>query len=431
MGAAGKLKRRRDQGEGDEATAAVPGAAASSPIGSKVVAKAATKEDGTAESASVALAADTAERAAKRPRVEENRTLFVRSLPASATDESLVAFFSEHFPVKHATIVKDRATKASRGYGFVTFTDAEDAIEAKQKLHNQKFDGSKINLEVAETRKRKPAADGAADAISQKEQRRAALEEAKKPQNSKLIIRNLPWSIKTSDQLAALFQHHGKIKFADLPQNKGKLSGFGFVTFRRRRHAELALEADNAKVVDGRTIVVDWAADKKEWTKQQKPEAFEKAEEADDKSDANESEEREADEKDEADEEEDEDMRNFMKNHMENLEDEDDNGKDEDNDGEDDDENSETPPKPLMTSNDTTLFIRNLPYSVTDAELKAHFEQFGRIRYARVVVDRATDREYPCPCSFCPMITLYACATAFVRPGLHVHLLLLPTYYEY
>ncbi|GKT88066.1 RNA recognition motif containing protein [Colletotrichum tofieldiae] len=210
------------------------------------------------------LAADSAaEPKAKKARTEANRSLFVRSLPATATSESLTDFFSEHFPVKHATVVLDKATKASRGYGFVTLTDAEDAMEAKKKLNNMMWEGRRIRVDVAEARNRdsKESAVGAA-AAGQKQKRTQELEEARKP--PKLIIRNLPWSIKTSAQLGALFRAYGIIKFADLPQNKGKLKGFGFVTLRGRKNAEKALEM-NGKVIDGRPIAVDWAVDKSEW----------------------------------------------------------------------------------------------------------------------------------------------------------------------
>lgn len=74
------------------------------------------------------------DRVPKRQRVEATRSLFVRSLPPSATNETLTEFFSQHYPVKHSTVVVDQKTKASRGYGFVTFADPDDAKDAKDKL---------------------------------------------------------------------------------------------------------------------------------------------------------------------------------------------------------------------------------------------------------------------------------------------------------
>lgn len=346
----------------------------------------------------------TVEPPTKKVRVEESRSLFVRSLPPTATTETLTDFFSQHFPVKHATVIIDPQTKLSRGYGFVTFTDAEDAKEAKEKLDKQKLDGRPLVLEIAEPRHRQSAGESA-DAASKKAERQAMLAEARKA--PKLIVRNLPWSIKKSDQLAALFQSFGKVKYADLPNSKGKLSGFGFVTMRGRKNAERAMEAVNGKTIDGRTLAVDWAVDKQTWEQQKHHQAENPPTEAADSGEAPEhkddepSKKREDDsDKEDEDEEEDEDLRNFMKNHMENLEEEDstaDPDEAELEEEEDDDGGAALGSEPaskksFMTDNKSTLFIRNLPFTTSDADLKSHFEQFGRIRYARIVIDRATDR---------------------------------------
>ncbi|RSM00281.1 hypothetical protein CDV31_011849 [Fusarium ambrosium] len=328
----------------------------------------------------------------KRARVEERRSLFVRSLPPSATSETLTDFFSQHYPVKHAIVVVDQKTKESRGYGFVTFADAEDATEAKKALNNQEWDGRRLRIDIAEPRHRN-AADGKVSA------NKARKEELQKP--PKLIIRNLPWSIKTSEQLSNLFRSFGKIKFADLPQSKGKLKGFGFVTIRGKKNAEKALEAINGKEIDGRTLAVDWAVDKETWAQQQPAE-----EESDDKEEEEKDEEDDEDEAESADEDEDggattenrddqlnADLENFFKNHMENLEEED-SDEDEDEDEEDieeEEDESEKVPK-RTTDNTATLFIRNLPFTTTDEQLKGFFGHFGKVRYARVVMDKVTEK---------------------------------------
>lgn len=71
------------------------------------------------------------ERRSKKPRVD-SRSLFVRGLAPHTTTEALTDFFSQHFPVKHATVVVDPQTKSSRGYGFVTFADSDDTQAAKR-----------------------------------------------------------------------------------------------------------------------------------------------------------------------------------------------------------------------------------------------------------------------------------------------------------
>jgi RNA recognition motif-containing protein len=38
------------------------------------------------------------------------------------------------------------------------------------------------------------------------------------------------------------------------------------------------------------------------------------------------------------------------------------------------------------------IYVGNLPYEVTDDELRGHFEQFGQVASARVVMDKITGR---------------------------------------
>ncbi|PSR94203.1 hypothetical protein BD289DRAFT_428034 [Coniella lustricola] len=344
----------------------------------------------------------------KKSRVEERRSLFVRSLPATATSESLTEYFSQHYPVKHATVVVDRATKASRGYGFVTFTDADDAIEAKKKLNNELFGGRRLRLDVAEPRHRASGGGGLAKPglVEEKRKREEEMAEARKA--PKLIIRNLPWSVKSSEQLSKLFMKYGKIKFADLPNDRGKLKGFGFVTFRTKKHAERAMAEMNGKEVDARTIAVDWAVTKDEWEQQQGEEK------SDEEKPEKKSKSKKTDKKDKDDEEkyagmtqEDRDMAMFMKK-MEDFDSEDDeDDKDKENDNNEEEENGENDdeemdseetekPKPeepkRLTDNSTTVFIRNLAFTATDDSLKEHFSQFGPVRYARVVMNKAIDK---------------------------------------
>src|SRR5271163_1036917 len=75
---------------------------------------------------------------------DQRRSLFVRSLPASVTTERLTEHFSQSYPLKHAIVVTDPKTKISKGYGFVTFADAEDAQSAAIELNNSVLDGRKI-----------------------------------------------------------------------------------------------------------------------------------------------------------------------------------------------------------------------------------------------------------------------------------------------
>jgi nucleolar protein 4 len=357
--------------------------------------------------------APPSKKARKETNASARRSLFVRSLPAVATTEALTELFYQSYPLKHATVVIDPVTKQSKGYGFVTFADAEDAQRALDEFNGQSFKGRKMKIEIAEPRSREKGAklgvDGkvkstiSAEAASLKKAREEKIAEARKP--PKLIIRNLPWSIKTPEQLADLFRKFGKVKHSTLPKVQDTQAGFGFVIMRGRKNAENALAAINGNLVDGRELAVDWAVDKEVWEGQQK------SAEADVKDDSDEGSYDGAELDDKADPEpynEDDDVANFIKNFGEQLESEDESDEQdpdhnvdedideegsEDSDGFEDEEGEEgKPQKTLITDNSTTLFVRNLPFTTLDADLKEHFNQFGPVRYARVVMDRATDR---------------------------------------
>ena len=354
----------------------------------------------------------------KKARKESNaaarRSLFVRSLPAVATTEALTELFSQSYPLKHATVVIDPMTKQSKGYGFVTFADADDAQRALDEFNGQSFKGRKMKIEIAEPRSREKGAklgvDGkakssvSAEAAVLKKAREEKLAEARKP--PKLIIRNLPWSIKTHGQLAELFRRFGKVKHSTLPKVKDTQAGFGFIVMRGRKNAEKALAAINGKVVDGRELAVDWAVEKEIWEGQQQSTKADAEDDGDTGSDDGDA--KLEDGSTPESENEDDDVANFMKNFGEQLESEDESdeqdsdqsdgneideeGSDGTEDFEDDESEEETPRKTLITDNSTTLFVRNLPFTTLDADLKEHFGQFGSVRYARVVMDRATGR---------------------------------------
>lgn len=379
-------------------------------------------DDGS--TADTVVSKDIQDHPSKKARKETNagarRTLFVRSLPAIATSEALTKLFSENYPLKHATVVLDTETKQSKGYGFVTFADAEDAQRAADELNGKIFLGRRMKIEIAQPRSREiVATEGmegkrkstiSAEAAAIKKAREEKMAEAKKP--PKLIIRNLPWSVKTPEQLEELFRKFGKVKHSTLPKVKDKQAGFGFVVMRGRKNAEKALAAINGTTVDGRQLAVDWAVEKEVWEGQPKNAAVEDA----DSSDEEDSGVKLTDPKKVESENEEDDVANFMKNFGSQLEseeedDEENEDKDECSDDErldDEDENGfsdvgdedmseeepeeQKPQKTLITDNSTTLFIRNLPFTTLDPDLKEHFSQFGPVRYARVVMDRTTDR---------------------------------------
>ncbi|KAF9628924.1 putative ribosome biogenesis protein [Lasiodiplodia theobromae] len=228
---------------------------------------ASSSANGAPTESTIAASSTHESRADDSNALKHRRQLFVRGLGTTVTTDDLTDHFSQSFPIKHAVAVLDKESKHCKGYGFVTFADAEDAARAKDEFDGSDLQGRKIKVDIAEPRHRDPehgVSQPAKAAVEAKKRK----EEQMQPSQSKLIIRNLPWSIKTEDQLSKLFLSYGKIKKAILPKkSNGMLAGYGFVTLRGRKNAEKALEAVNGKEIDGRTLAVDWSVEKETWQK--------------------------------------------------------------------------------------------------------------------------------------------------------------------
>ncbi|KAI1692115.1 RNA recognition motif domain-containing protein [Ditylenchus destructor] len=56
--------------------------------------------------------------------------IFVGDLPSDATDDSLFETFSKYGKIVHWQVKRDRNTNRSRGFGYVSFEKAEEAVQA-------------------------------------------------------------------------------------------------------------------------------------------------------------------------------------------------------------------------------------------------------------------------------------------------------------
>ena len=85
---------------------------------------------------------------------------YVGNLPFTCTPEDLKTLFAPHGPVVHATIVLDRETGRSRGFGFVDFDSTATLLAAISAMDGQQFNGRP--LVVNEAREKPPGGPGAA-----------------------------------------------------------------------------------------------------------------------------------------------------------------------------------------------------------------------------------------------------------------------------
>ncbi len=75
--------------------------------------------------------------------------LFVGGLAWGTTDDSLKQFFASAGQVVSATVITDKFTGKSKGFGFVEMSSDTEAKEAVAKLNGQELDGRAITVNEA------------------------------------------------------------------------------------------------------------------------------------------------------------------------------------------------------------------------------------------------------------------------------------------
>ncbi len=82
--------------------------------------------------------------------------LFIGKLSFDTVEKSLTELFAQFGEVTSASIIIDRATNRSKGFGFVEMTDFKAANEAIKALDGKEFEGQTIIVSVAKPREDRP-----------------------------------------------------------------------------------------------------------------------------------------------------------------------------------------------------------------------------------------------------------------------------------
>jgi RNA recognition motif-containing protein len=78
--------------------------------------------------------------------------LFVGGLSWNTSDEGLRRAFESFGTVTDAKVITDRETGRSRGFGFVTLSDAAAAETAIRAMDGKELDGRKVRVNIAQDR---------------------------------------------------------------------------------------------------------------------------------------------------------------------------------------------------------------------------------------------------------------------------------------
>ncbi|BFZ09199.1 hypothetical protein BsWGS_12238 [Bradybaena similaris] len=374
---------------------------------------------------------------------KHGRTLFVRNIPYSATNESLEKVFSDIGPIKSCFVVKDKESGKCRGFGYVKFTLLEDA----EKAHNtvKKIEGRNVHIVYANKKEKKKRFGQPQNPDKEQEQDAETLQESThdKSQQSKkqkkgaapvkgqkqapnplnegkrarLIIRNLSFKC-TKEELTKTFENYGDVVEVHIPKkDSGKRLGFGFVQFKNRTQAGMAVKEFNGKEICGRVVAVDWALPKDKFEAKLAAKLPAKDAEAEEQSAHDESmelgsESAEEDEdkmisdhnsvassnnEDSSSSEEEEEQDSTEEDSDTSDDEKDKELSDDDSSGESDDDvenkmsrkgHQQHRERESDVNEGRTVFVRNLPYTIENEELEEFFSQYGAVKYARAVVDK-------------------------------------------
>lgn len=86
--------------------------------------------------------------------------LYVGNLSFDTTDSELEEAFSEFGEIASATIIKDRDTNRSKGFGFVEFAQEADAQKAKEAMDGKEIGGRALKVDEARPQRDRGAGGG-------------------------------------------------------------------------------------------------------------------------------------------------------------------------------------------------------------------------------------------------------------------------------
>lgn len=79
--------------------------------------------------------------------------IYVGNLPFQVTDQELDSEFQQYGQIKEVTLIRDRYTNECKGFGFITFTDADSAKQALA-ADGKDFKGRAMKISIAKPQER-------------------------------------------------------------------------------------------------------------------------------------------------------------------------------------------------------------------------------------------------------------------------------------
>lgn len=364
----------------------------------------------------------------------KNGRIIVRNLPFKATEEDIRRLYEPFGTIEEINLLRHPDGKLV-GCGFIQFQRPQDAARAIFNTNKKEFLGRAINsswaipkskfceklegsltqtteADVVENASTPVVAtdDTEKNALKkqksiEKRQQRKIQKEKSQKKRARIIIRNLAFEA-TEQDLREHFSKYGPIEDIEiLKKEDGQRVGCAFIQFGLVQSAAKAIHYANLNLLLNRSIVVDWAVPKRKFCEQSdNTDDINVVQVKEEKLSDNESE-----SKDEIKTEEpsqsNEDERELSGESEDNGDSSNDETDCEEIDGastqsiekesNQDCDDKSTTTRPRFESHDVaegkTIFLKNVPFSVNNEQLKKYMEQFGSVLYALICMDSVTE----------------------------------------
>ncbi|XP_078153660.1 polyadenylate-binding protein 2-like [Carex rostrata] len=179
----------------------------------------------------------------------EKKNLYIKNLEDSITSEALKKKFSKFGELVSAVVMRDEHGN-SKGFGFVSFEQSQDAETALSAMNASTWGSKVVYVGFAQKKSEREAFLKCRIAEKEEEIRSG------KRKGYGVYVGNLEESVRV-EELKQLFESCGHVIFAKVVVDPSQRSrGFGFVYLSTPKGAQCALSMDGMSILKSRPIIV-------------------------------------------------------------------------------------------------------------------------------------------------------------------------------
>lgn len=184
--------------------------------------------------------------------------VFVKNFGEHLDEEKLCKMFSKYGQITSSVVMTDIEGKP-KGFGFVAFSDPDDASKAVDELNESILEGTDMKLSVCRAQKK---SERTADLKRKYEALKQ--ERVQRYQGVNLYVKNIEEEL-SDEGLRETFATFGAITSAKVMiDENGRSKGFGFVCFEKPEEATAAVTEMNSKMMGTKPLYVALAQRKED-----------------------------------------------------------------------------------------------------------------------------------------------------------------------